>query len=244
MWVREPMIELWQVALGLAIFSFSAWFQIERTFGSKARIMRKRLLEKTSAEIAKIYSRARQRHQNVSEESLKKIVALYEESEIPTRCLDSTLQLSLFSGISFLVVIALRLATEYLDKPELAQIEGFVFLVGFIMLLTMVYDLCGLRKLVSSEEDPPYIQVSAAAITGLVMGVTLYVIWLLWPIIASGRVTLDFIIFVGFLFLSIPGGIMLMWTYKTESRWRWAAYLLTVSPWLYLAIVSLMIRFA
>jgi len=233
------MIELWQVALGLTIFSFGAWFEIERTFGPRARGMKKKLVEKVRNLMLEIQNKEQS---NISEESIKKIVSLYKESELPTSFLEDTTRLAMICGMLFLISVASRLGVVYMNLPELLSLESMTFIVGFVILLLMIYNLYSLRKLISSESDPPSIPIFAAIAGGLAIGIDAYFIWLLMPIIIDGRAGLDTILFVGLLFLSILGALIFLWGIRLESKWRWTGYGLMVTPWLYLIGIALITR--
>ncbi|RLI47364.1 hypothetical protein DRO69_00745 [Candidatus Bathyarchaeota archaeon] len=229
------MIELWQVALGFAIFSFSTWFEIERTYGPKARERRKKLLSRTRNLIIDICSK----EESISKESLRKIASLYQESEQSITSLEDTLQLAFGSGILFLIAVISRVAVDYLHFPELASLEAYTFIFGLVLFLMMIYNLKSLRKLVQSDEDPQSIPFSVGIIVGLILGINAYLIWILIPFLVAGKIALDLIMFICFLFLSFVGAVMFLWKYRIESKWQWTGYFLMILPWIYLMVVGL-----
>jgi hypothetical protein len=230
------MIELWQVALGLTIFAFGAWFEVERTYGSRAREMKSQTLAKTRTVIVGIYNTE---HENVSEESLKKIVSMYDKCNLPTSTLDDTLRTALATGMLFLISLASRLAIDRLSLPELGPVEGICFFVGFVMLFFMIYNFHTLRKVVSSEIDPPSVPISMAILTAIIIGINLYMIAVLVPIINAGRAALDLIILTGLLVLGIIGALITLIAFRMHGKLRWAGYILFASPWVFLVVASL-----
>lgn len=238
------MIELWQVALALAAVSLGAWFEVERTFGKKARVMKERLLAETRNKIIEIYEKERD---NISEESIKEIGSLYEKSGSPISFLDETLRTFLISGVLFLGSVASRLAIDYLEMKEVAAIEGISFLIGFVIFAVAIYNSHILRNLVFSEKDPPVIPLLGAVVVGIMEGINAYLLLIFIPIVLSGRATIDLIVFVGFLLLSFPGAVIYLWGLQTESEsartWSLAGFSIMSSPWIYLIVIAVFAMF-